>query len=236
MNSIYLTIDDGPSDDFRNKVNFLSSKKIPAIFFCTGRNIEKKQDDLIYAIKKGFVIGNHAYSHKAFSQLSAEECLEEIRKTDKLTDSCYKTAKVKRPAKVFRFPYGDKGAAYLKDATNDEKRTRILKIQNLLKKFGYSQPLFKGITHEWFHKQNLDKFVDVYWTFDIEEWKLRKSREESDIRSLNDVMDRIDKNMTGGESNEIILMHDHAETSAMFKKIIEKLMSKGFKFKLPEFS
>lgn len=233
MTCIYLTIDDAPSEDFRNKIDFLTSKKVPAIFFCTGRNIEKRHDDVAYAIKKGFVIGNHAYNHKAFSQLSLEVCFEEIQKTDKLIDSCYETAKVRRPVKFFRFPYGDKGMSFLKEATDDEKRQRILTIQRFLKKLGYSQPLFKGITHEWFHKQNFDKFIDVYWTFDIEEWKLRKPREESDIRSLKDVMDRIDKNIDG-KSNEIILAHDHIETAAMFPQIIEKLASKGFEFRLPE--
>jgi|ETNmetMinimDraft_33_1059910.scaffolds.fasta_scaffold01907_6 peptidoglycan/xylan/chitin deacetylase (PgdA/CDA1 family) len=48
----YLTIDDGPSGDFRKKIDYLDSKNIKAILFCVGKELEKFEDSAIYAIKK----------------------------------------------------------------------------------------------------------------------------------------------------------------------------------------
>ena len=42
MSKAYLTIDDAPSENFEEKVEFLEGKNIPAIFFCEGRYIEKR--------------------------------------------------------------------------------------------------------------------------------------------------------------------------------------------------
>ena len=49
--NVYLTIDDAPSKDFREKIDFLISKNIPAIIFCVGNKIEDRSEDVIYAIK-----------------------------------------------------------------------------------------------------------------------------------------------------------------------------------------
>lgn len=70
---VYLTIDDSPSKDFRDKVNFLYERNIPAIFFCIGENIIKYKEDIEDAIRKGFLIGNHSFNHKHFSDMSIDE-------------------------------------------------------------------------------------------------------------------------------------------------------------------
>ena len=70
--------------------------------------MEQYPDQVIYAIRKGFVIGNHSYSHPKFSDISIEECLEEISKTDLIIDRLYKEANVKRGKKYFRYPKGIK--------------------------------------------------------------------------------------------------------------------------------
>ena len=57
----YLTINDSPSPHIKQKVDFLLSKGIPAIFFCEGRKIEEHSNTVIYAIKNDFIIGNHSY-------------------------------------------------------------------------------------------------------------------------------------------------------------------------------
>ena len=63
----YLIIDDGPSKDMKKKVDFLVSKKIPAIWFCRGDYLEKRPEAAVYAIKKGHIIGNHsAINNKRF--------------------------------------------------------------------------------------------------------------------------------------------------------------------------
>ena len=66
MKIAYLTIDDAPSKDFIRKLDFLSSKNIPAILFCEGRFLEERFDDGVCAIRKGYIVGNHGYDHKYF--------------------------------------------------------------------------------------------------------------------------------------------------------------------------
>jgi peptidoglycan/xylan/chitin deacetylase (PgdA/CDA1 family) len=215
----YLTIDDAPSEDFRNKVDYLASKRISAVFFCIGKLLDKRREDVIYAIKRGFIIGNHSYDHPKFSDLPLKECYEQIRKTDGLIDEIYKKAGVKRPAKFFRFPFGDKGGL------------RKDKIQAFLRKLGYTQPKFEGITYEYYRKEGLLDDVDWYWTYDCMEYA---------IDSLEKVYERMDENVPEGcrglnyaDSEEIILIHDMSKTIHMFKPIIDRLITKGIKFKLP---
>ena len=52
MSKAYLTIDDAPSENFEEKVEFLEGKNIPAIFFCEGRYIEKRMEKVIEAKKR----------------------------------------------------------------------------------------------------------------------------------------------------------------------------------------
>jgi len=80
MKTVYLTIDDGPSKDRKEKVDILYQYGIQPIWFCIGSEIEKRPEDVIYSIRKGGIIGNHSYSHPRFSQISLEECFEEIEK------------------------------------------------------------------------------------------------------------------------------------------------------------
>jgi peptidoglycan/xylan/chitin deacetylase (PgdA/CDA1 family) len=106
----YLTIDDGPTEDTREKVDFLDSKGIKAIWFCPGKEIEKHPEQAIYIIKKGHIIGSHGYNHKNFSEISLDEARKQIEKTDKIIDEIYKKADIERPIKVFRFPYLNNGS------------------------------------------------------------------------------------------------------------------------------
>jgi len=57
----YLTIDDSPSKFTKNKVDFLKKNNIKAIFYCRGEFIKGNMNAVIYAIEKGFLIGNHSY-------------------------------------------------------------------------------------------------------------------------------------------------------------------------------
>jgi len=250
MKIAYLTIDDAPSEDFKQKVDFLLAKKISAIFFCEGRYLEGKFDDVIYAIKKGFVIGNHSYSHPHASNLSDKEVFEEIEKTDKIIDEIYKKAGIKRPIKVFRFPYGDKGWGAEdsdKGGPKDKKLFAHSKaIQNFLKKLGYKQPRFKGINYKWYKKAKVADDRDVYWTYDVMEWSIRKWMLKGEcqfgIKTIEDVWKRMDEDVPEGcrginfqGSNEIIIIHDNKETTKYFEEIIERLLSKGIKFEIPKF-
>ena len=106
---IYLTIDDSPSKDFRANLDYLIEHNIPAVFFCIGNRMEAGWEDLKYAISKGYLIGNHSYTHPQFSDLDIDVAKEEIQKTDALIERLYQEAGQPDYDRLFRFPYGDKG-------------------------------------------------------------------------------------------------------------------------------
>lgn len=216
--SAYLTIDDCPTKDFRAKMDYLSSKKIPAVLFCIGKGLEKYSDEVIYAIKNGFIIGNHSYSHPHFSDIDFEQSKKEIEKTDNIIDRLYYSAGVARPEKLFRFPYGDKGHA-------DTKR----QVQNLLRNLDYKQPSnFAFINNTQEHSAD---DTDCYWTFDTAEWAIYDERCMYGIDCSEKVILRMRQNLFN-EKN-IILFHDHEETTNIFEEIIEEYISLGIKFSLP---
>jgi len=215
--TVYLTIDDCPSKYFKEKIDFLIKNNIPAILFCIGKRMEQSKEDIIYAIKKGFIIGNHSYSHRYFLAFSLRRIEFEISKTDEIIDELYKKAHVKRKFKFFRFPYGVRGLKI-------EKR----KIQEILQKYGYKQPKFININYGWYSKLHLDKSNDIFWTYDISEYKIKRLGEV-----LRRILNRNGK-MSNLNSNEILLIHDHARTTNWFFKIVEKLANMNIKFILPE--
>jgi peptidoglycan/xylan/chitin deacetylase (PgdA/CDA1 family) len=213
----YLTIDDVPTRYTKKKLDYLLSKRIPAILFCRGELIKRKMDIVIYAIKKGFIIGNHSYNHPYFSKITLEEARWQIEETDKLIEEAYKKAKAKRKVKLFRFPYGDEGNG---DFETKRKNKHAKEIQKILKELNYKNLdsyLPKEIKE---HKK--DK--DIIWTYDCLEYKL----------PIEKVLKRIDRSPRLKEKEAIILIHDFS-TPKIFKQIIEKLESKGIRFKMPKF-
>jgi len=239
----YLTIDDAPSEDIKEKVDFLVSRGIPAILFCRGDLLERNPEHAVYAIKRGFIIGNHAYRHVYFSDLPLKQCFEQIRKADRIIDEIYKKASVKRPAKFFRFPFGDKGGLNYDEVLKPcegEGKIRKEKIQAFLKSLGYTQPKFENITYQYYRKAGLLDDVDWHWTYDIVEWSTFTEEHLYGIDSLEKVFERMDEDVPEDgrglnypNSEEIILTHDHTETTHIFKPIIERLLAKGMIFKLP---
>lgn len=243
----YLTIDDSPSPDFMEKVNFLRDKNIPAVFFCIGEKMEADPQSVIEAIQCGYIIANHSYTHPSFSDISIEQAREEITKTDRLIDELYLQAGVKRPAKWFRFPYGDKG---------DKKYGRVFSwlpgseqrkkdIQDILIELGYTQPKFENVTYQFMRKADLFKDRDWSWSFDIMEWSLMMDKPVQGLYSIEDVLKRMrennpkdcrgslwfEKKWLCTDSAEIILLHDHEETSAYFYRIVNQLKDLPLIFK-----
>lgn len=82
MNSALLTIDDFSSKNTPKIVDCLKEKGIKAIFFAIGVNVERYYEEAIYAVKNGMIVGNHSYSHPAFSSLTLQECIDEIEKCE----------------------------------------------------------------------------------------------------------------------------------------------------------
>jgi len=262
----YLTIDDSPSAHMGQKIDFLLSKRIPAIFFCEGYKIEQHPDPVIHAIQNGFVIGNHSYSHSTFSSTSQKESFQEIENTDVLIDEIYQQANVERPAKFFRFPYGDKGGriqdfnlkpniAYslyyfqrklhnlrYKIRPFSAKPNRSKAIQQYLHELGYTQPVFENIPTEYRDDGFLND-VDWYWTFNCVEFAIYAAKKPPslyNITGLEDIYAKINKWLSEKTvrqncpiSEEIILIHDHENSTELFFSIIEHMKEKGIQFTLP---
>lgn len=236
----YLTIDDGPTWKTVEQIDYLDSREIKAIWTCGGELIERFGDKMVYAIRRGHVVGNHGYDHPSFSEISLEDVREQIVKTDRLIEGVYDKAGVRRPMKIFRFPYLDNGdgeGAYEKiDWSNEHVRA----LQDILRELGYRQPRFEGINYEWYRSAGMDKCLNVDCTYDTNDSWLHPL-EDWDI-DLQDVLERMDEDVPEGcrglnydGSNEIVMMHAFISLDA-FEAIVEKMLSKGLKFVLPAFT
>ncbi|MDW7675954.1 MAG: polysaccharide deacetylase family protein, partial [Bacillota bacterium] len=60
----------------------LETKEAKATFFLSGKWVEKNQELVKEIAAKGHEIGNHGYSHPHPDQLSIEQNIEEIQKTE----------------------------------------------------------------------------------------------------------------------------------------------------------
>ncbi|MBN1667765.1 MAG: polysaccharide deacetylase family protein [Anaerolineales bacterium] len=239
----YLTIDDAPSADFERKTAYLLEQGIPAIFFCGGKELQAWPEMVVRAIQQGFVIGNHAAEHTRFSTLSLETCYDLIQRTDAQIEALYAQAGVARPAKYFRFPYGDKGGLVGDDpfiAPVGEGLERKEALQAHLRRLGYTQPDFPGITYNYYRQAGLLDDVDWYWTYDVLEWAVYAAEHKFGIDSLAAILARMDEHEPEGGrglntpgSDEIILTHDHVENTTIFPAIIQGLLAKGLRFSLP---
>ena len=249
MKKVYLTIDDAPSKDFKDKVDFLYRNKICATFFCVGENIKMQQENVAYAISKGFLIGNHSYNHPHFSDLSIDEGKESILLTDQIIDETYKMAGIERPIKVFRFPYFDRGGDesgkdYENKWTRPESERNIYKrddrrmaLQSFLKELGYVFPLFEGVNLKYFSDNKMFDYVDVGCTFDQMEYFLGldnapygMDKEEAILARIDDKAPYEGRALNCLDTTDIILIHDHDYTSELFYKIINKYIDKKFEF------
>jgi peptidoglycan/xylan/chitin deacetylase (PgdA/CDA1 family) len=241
MKVVYLTIDDAPSADFKQKADFLCEQRIPAVFFCQGDLLEKNREAALRAIKQGFILGNHSYDHPHFSSLPLDACFEQIQRTDDILNDLYDALGISWRQKFFRFPYGDKGGLKFDEVFEpyeEEGAQRKAAIQNFLRRLGYRQPNFSGITYDYYRRAGLDQDIDWYWTYDVLEWSIFDSNPLYGVDSLEKVLERMEevvpeamRGLNTPGSEEIILTHDHVETTQYFETIINRLLAKGLVFK-----
>src|SRR5690606_23127546 len=127
------------------------------------------------AIEKGFVVGNHTWTHRRASELGYDDVVAEIEKTESMIDNLYRKAGKARTAKLLRFPHLDRGAGgwivdydragrhgdTLKElfgaglnitlAPSSEKQIETkARIQDYLAREGYITDIFRGVTFPWY--------------------------------------------------------------------------------------
>lgn len=230
MNTALLTIDDFSSKNTPAIVDYLKEKGIKIIFFAEGRKVEQYYEEAKYALKNGVIVGNHSYSHPAFSSLTVEEAIAEIEKCEEILDKLYADCGVERVWRPFRFPYGDKGGA------------NKAAIQKYLKEKGFHKVDDTKLDYPWWKDFGLDKDIDTFWSFDFAEYMIRPG---SDF-TKESVWERMhDKNPKSGavlfeeNNHHIILLHAHDETEEMlpeyYKQFIEHLLENGLVFDEPKF-
>lgn len=202
IKKVYLTIDDSPSMHMDKKVDFLVQHKIPAVFFCRGEFIQKHIYKVVKTIQNGFLIGNHSYSHPYFSAISLEQCFEEILKTEDLIEKCYLRANIKRPKKIIRLPFGDRGG--------DKEQA----IQDFLISQGFEPITFDGQTS-----------IDTPWTWDSLDYK-NKMMQNPDLylQNLENYFQQSER------EDEIILLHDFDHNHQLFDITMEFLLNKNVEF------
>ena len=99
---VILTIDDGPSRAFVEKVTItLKHYHASATFFCIGKNIQTDPSALRLIHQHGFEIGNHSFSHSNLTRLSDDKIRKEINQTSDLINKIIGI----KPT-YFRPPYG----------------------------------------------------------------------------------------------------------------------------------
>lgn len=255
----YLTIDDSPSTRSDDLVDFLEERDVPAIFFCRGDRLENNATSMVRAVERGMVIGNHAYSHQRYSEISYEEMVEEIQKTDAIIDNIYGMANVERPGKYFRFPHLDRGcgsqvvnyeafdplekksvlAAFTEglnvikfDSITDEQKEKRDKLQNFLKQSGFVSP-FTRVTHDWYQHEEVQSAHDCLFTFSTCDWMLTKRHEGRwRFKTTEDLKSKItyDKNLNANKSVSVVLVHDQAEIMDITIELIEFMLECKFSF------
>ena len=92
MSTAILTIDDIASGNTPAIVDYLNSKGITAVMFAVGVNVEKFYEEAIYALRNGMIVGNHSYSHPAFSKLTLEEAIADIERNEEVLNQLYRDA------------------------------------------------------------------------------------------------------------------------------------------------
>ncbi|WP_169090583.1 polysaccharide deacetylase family protein [Paenibacillus sp. PL91] len=206
----YLTMDDGPTEDFMEKVEYLNGKGIRAIWFCAGEALERFSEEAKHAIKTGHVIGNRSYDCADFSAISLLDVRGQLERSDRIIEQLYAEADVERPSKAFRYPY-------VQDETNDE---HFAAIERLLEQLGYQQPSFEKIRYAAPNEASMKPGIHVSCTLDT-----------FDLAADGALSGGGDSQASNG--NEIIMIHDWISAEP-FKALVDKLLAMGLAFRLPK--
>lgn len=267
----YLTIDDSPTRHTDDLTDWLVARDIPATFFCIGsaykdmhvqcEGMEQNPDPIVRAIQKGFLVGNHTWTHRRSSELSYEDVIDEIEKTEKMIERLYKQADKARPVKTIRFPHIDRGCGgWVVDynAAENHKETleklftdglnitlvtptseqveKKAKIQDYLKREGFTADIYKGVTFDWYTGTEMKDARDALYTFSTSDWMVNpdfieysKGWPYKTVAALKEKIDS-DPHLKDNSSAHIILAHDHNGLFTATTALIEHMQDKNIGF------
>lgn len=107
---VALTFDDGADGKNITKIlQILTTNKIKATFFITGKAAENHPQLIKTIVSQGHEIGNHSYSHPDFTKMTANQIKTELDKAD----IAIKKATGKSTKPYFRAPFGSVNTATL---------------------------------------------------------------------------------------------------------------------------
>jgi peptidoglycan/xylan/chitin deacetylase (PgdA/CDA1 family) len=105
----YLTFDDGPDPEHTPRLlDLLAKHGIQASFFVIGDKVKNYPELVARIVADGHMLGNHSYSHWSFKNMTLEQMLSEIERTDQLL-----SAFDHLPRHRMRTPRGDLPASLL---------------------------------------------------------------------------------------------------------------------------
>ena len=101
---VYLTFDDGPSENTEEILDILDDYNVKATFFVCGKDVEEYGDTYRRIVEDGHTIAMHSYSHNYSQIYSSEEAF--LEDYNQIHDLIYDTTGV--DCKYYRFPGGSK--------------------------------------------------------------------------------------------------------------------------------
>jgi len=219
MKTIYLTVDDGPSESLGSTLDFLQANDVPAILFCIGERMRRHPELVKDAVSRGFILGNHSHTHDRFSQMTFEQARRDILMADVTIEELHREAGVERRARFFRFPFGDRGGALNPP------------LNSYLRDLRYRHPRFNGVCYDSYTRERQIGHVDVLWTLDARDHQLTRA---CDILStLNSVDSETGGTLSSSTSDDILLMHDDTTLTGVFVEVIATLLERDYCFALP---
>ncbi|MCQ2505393.1 MAG: polysaccharide deacetylase family protein [Saccharofermentans sp.] len=222
-----LTIDDMPQENTIPIIDYLLDLGIKPLFFTIGEFAEKHPDTVIYALKKGLIVGNHTYSHANLAEVSYEEGIEEIRKCDEILDAIYKQAGIERTVKVFRYPYLACGGENNKG------------FNDYLKELGYKKLDDRKVFASEYIENGWKFENGTNCSFDCQEYLLREGSDMTMEKILSNIDAAFGKEEQSKDQEHIILTHSHDLTDerepGYYKTIVERMLKYGTEFIEPSF-
>jgi len=203
---VTLAIDDGPSDATEALLDHLERAGHRAVLFVLGSMVDQRRRDILMdAIRRGFALGNHSFSHPRFSEIELSQARQEIGRTETTIEDIYRGAGTRRPGKWFRFPYMDTG------------EQQAAELRRLLREFGFERP---GAIATWTRVEDPGR-LDWPTTLCTRDWELPA---ESMIRAT----------LKAARPGDVVEFHDKVETVSRYGRALSEELSKpGIHVRVP---